>query len=176
MVVQSINELLDFIYPGLKSSNTLPPPDFFHDQAILTARNGDVNQINHDVLRMLGGAETILFSADKVVTKSGADASTAQYPVELLRSLDTPGLPPGELHIKISCPLILLVNLSPSRGLCNGTQIVLCQASHCVLEVLILGGSHNGSITLIPRVSLTPNSDGSNFPFVLRHCQCQEYG
>ena len=171
MVVQSINELLDFVYPGLKSGNTLPPPDFFHDRAILAARNGDVNRINHDVLRMLGGTETILFSADKVVTESGADASTAQYPVELLRSLDAPGLPPGELHIKIGCPLILLVNLSPSRGLCNGTRMVLRRASHRVLEVSILGGSHNGSIALIPRVSLTPNPDGSDFPFVLRRCQ-----
>ena len=171
MVVQSINELLDFVYPGLKSSNTLPPPDFFHDRAILAARNGDVNRINHNVLRMLGGTETILFSADKVVTESGADASTAQYPVELLRSLDAPGLPPGKLHIKIGCPLILLVNLSPSCGLCNGTRMVLRQASHHVLEVSILGGSHNGSIALIPQVSLTPNSDGSDFPFVLRRCQ-----
>ena len=99
---------------------------------------------------MLGGEETILFSADKVVTKLGADATAAQYPVELLQSLDTPRLPPSELHVKIGCPLILLVNLAPSCGLCNGTQMVLCQVTHRVLEVLILGGSHNGSIALIP--------------------------
>ena len=98
-------------------------------------------------------------------------AMTTWYPVEVLRSLDAPGLPPGELCVKIGCPLILLVNLAPSRGLCYGTQMVLRRVSHHVLEVLIIGGSHSGSIALISRVSLTPNSDGSDFPFVLRRCQ-----
>ena len=169
MVVHSISELLDFVYPGLDGS--LPSSDFFKDRAILAARNGDVTQINHNVLEMLSGREVILFSADTVVAEAGADRLAARYPVELLRSLDAPGLPPGELCIKIGCPLILLVNLAPSRGLCNGTRMVLRRASGRVLEVSILGGSYNGAIALIPRVSLTPNSDGNDFPFILRRRQ-----
>ena len=171
MVVNSVTELLDFVYPGIKGNNTLPTQDFFRDRAILAARNGDVNQMNHDVLEMLHGEETVFFSADKVVTESGADGAETRYPVELLRSLDAPGLPPGELHVKVGCPLILLVNLAPSRGLCNGTRMVLRRASSRILEVSIVGGSHDGSIALIPRVSLTPNSDGNDFPFVLRRRQ-----
>lgn len=171
MVASCPSELLDFVYPGLKGSDALPTQDFFRDQAILAARNADVNRMNHDVLEMLKGEEVVLFSADKVVTESGADGHTARYPVELLQSLDAPGLPPGELRVKIGCPLILLVNLAPSRGLCNGTRVVLRRTSHRILEVSIVGGSHNGSIALIPRVSLVPNSDGSNFPFVLRRRQ-----
>ena len=171
MVVDSVGKLLDFVYPGLKDRNTPPTQDFFRDRAILAARNGDVNQMNYDVLKMLNGEEIVLFSADRVVTETGADGTTMRYPVELLRSLDAPGLPPGELHIKIGCPLILLVNLAPSRGLCNGTRMVLRRASHRVLEVSIVGGSHNGSIALIPRISLTPNSDGNDFPFILRRRQ-----
>lgn len=171
MVVGSVPELLNFVYPGLTGNGTLPTQDFFRDRAILAARNVDVNQMNHEVLEMLDGEEIVLFSADKVVTESGADAAAAYYPVELLRSLDAPGLPPGELRVKIGCPLILLVNLAPSRGLCNGTRMVLRRASHRVLEVSIVGGSHDGSMALIPRVSLTPNSDGSDFPFVLRRRQ-----
>ena len=169
MIVNSVTDLLDFVYPGLNGS--LPSCDFFKDRAILAARNADVTHVNHDALEMLSGEEVVFFSADTVVTESGADGSTARYPVELLRSLDAPGLPPGELRVKIGCPLILLVNLAPSRGLCNGTRMVLRQASHRVLEVSILGGSHHGSIALIPRVSLTPNSDGSDFSFVLRRRQ-----
>ena len=171
MVVNSVRELLDFVYPGLKGGDALPTQDFFRDRAILAARNGDVNQMNHDVLEMLNGEESIFFSADKVITESGADAAETRYPVELLQSLDAPGLPPGKLHVKIGCPLILLVNLAPSRGLCNGTRMVLRRASSRILEVSIVGGSHNGSIALIPRVSLTPNSDGNDFPFVLRRRQ-----
>lgn len=169
MIVNSINDLLDFVYPGL--SDSLPSPDFFKDRAVLAARNGDVTQINHNILDMLGGEVVIFFSVDAVVAEPGADRFAANYPVELLRSLDALGLPPDELRIKTGCPLILLVNLAPSRGLCNGTRMVLRRASSRVLEVLILGGSHNGSTALIPRVSLTPNSDSSDFPFILRRRQ-----
>jgi hypothetical protein len=126
--------------------------------------------MNHDVLEMLTGEEVVLFSADTVVTELGADAAMARYPLEILQSLNALGLP-GELRVKIGCPLILSVNLSPSCGLCNGTRMVLCRVSHRILEVSIVGGSHNRSIALIPRVSLVPNSNGSDFSFVLRRHQ-----
>ena len=44
-----------------------------------------------------------------------------------------------ELHIKIGCPLILLWNLDPSQGLCNGTQMILWHAYCHLLEVEIIG-------------------------------------
>ena len=56
----------------------------------------------------------------------------------------TPGMPPGEIHLKVGCPLILLWSLAPIRGLCNGTRMVVVHAESCVLEVKILGGDHNG--------------------------------
>ena len=45
--------------------------------------------------------------------------------------------------------------------------MILRRVSHRVLEVSVIGGGHDGSVALIPQVSLTPNSDGSDFPFVL---------
>lgn len=82
------------------------------------------------------------------------------YPIEFLRSLNPSGLPPGELRIKVGCPLILLRNLSPARGLCNGTRMVVTRMSDRILEARIVGGDHNGEIALIPRIPLIPSNNG----------------
>ena len=82
------------------------------------------------------------------VYEAGADGVDEAIPVEYLRVLDASGLPPGELAVKIGCPLILLCNLAPSRGLCNGTRMTLLWTTQHVLEVQILGGDHNGQISL----------------------------
>ena len=58
--------------------------------------------------------------------------------------------------MKIGCPLILLRNLAPAQGLCNGTRLVLTRAAGRVLEVLILGGDHDGEVAFIPRIAVIP--------------------
>ena len=45
---------------------------------------------------------------------------------------------------QFNSPLILLQNLSPAHGLCNGTQMILTRTSTRVLEVKIIGGKHHG--------------------------------
>ena len=49
-----------------------------------------------------------------------------EYPPEFLHSLNDSGLPPHELKLKKNCPVILLRNLNPAAGLCNGTRFGEC--------------------------------------------------
>ena len=76
----------------------------------------------------------------------------------------------GELHIKVGCPLILLRNLAPIRGLCNGTRMVVIRATRWVLEVKLIGGDHHGEHAFIPRIVLVP-SDQAAMPFSMRRLQ-----
>lgn len=82
-----------------------------------------------------------------------------------------PGLPPGELSLKVGCPLILLRNLSPDRGLCNGTRMILRRAGDRVLEVEVIGGQFHGEVAFIPRITLTPSGKDAEFAFTLRRRQ-----
>jgi hypothetical protein len=120
---------------------------------------------------MSGEARTY-FSADKIIEEIGADGPGGDetlIPVEFLRSLNLGSLPPGELSLKVGCPLILLRNLSPARGLCNGTRMILIRMSDRVLECKLVGGDHNGDMVLIPRISLTPsNTTDFSFKFCRR--------
>jgi len=49
---------------------------------------------------------------------------------------------------------MLLHNLDPSQGLCNGTRLLITCTSIHVLEGCILGGEHDGKPMLIPHIIL----------------------
>ena len=55
------------------------------------------------------------------VNTAEGDVETESYPVEYLNSLNFGGIPPSRLEVKPGVPLMLLRNIDPQRGLCNGT-------------------------------------------------------
>lgn len=172
MLCHTDNDLIQSIYGDISSSISPPPPDYFTNRVILAPRNEDVHAVNTRVLSILPGEERTYLSADSYEQESGADANEPlNLPVEFLRTLNTSGLPLGELHLKTGCPLILLRNLSPARGLCNGTRMTLLRMSPKVLEVRLMGGEHDGEITFIPRITLTPSISHTDFAFKLRRRQ-----
>ena len=140
MRVPDVECLITSIYPHIEDA--VPPPMYFLDRVILAPRNTDVNQLNMDILNRMPGSAKVFHSADSIESTDTHEDNAV--PVEFLRSIETPGLPPGELHLKPGCPLILLRNLAPTRGLCNGTRMIFKRATGRVLEVEILGGKHHG--------------------------------
>jgi ATP-dependent exoDNAse (exonuclease V) alpha subunit len=114
----------------------------------------------------------LFVSADCVISEPGADDDTTlQYPLEYLRSLRPSGLPAGEIRLKKGCPVILLRNLAPLRGLCNGTRCIILEMSQRVLEVQIMGGQYDGRREFIPRIALTPSNNNGQFAFLLKRRQ-----
>ena len=64
---------------------------------------------------------------------------------------------------------MLLHNLGPSNGLCNGTCIVLLEVGTIVLRCHIFGGDNAGKVVFIPRMTLEPSAE--SLPIELSHCQ-----
>ena len=170
MCSNNIEALTNFVYPNLESTPP-PPPNYFLNRMILAPRNSDVDTVNETLLDRMSGDAKTYYSADQNVYESGAD-DHRYLPLtpEFLRSVKSTSLPPGELRIKIGCPLILMRNLSPSNGLCNGSRMVVINMSERVLQVQLIGGDHNGELALIPRISLIPTST-PNFTFKIKRCQ-----
>jgi hypothetical protein len=165
----SVNDLLNAIYPGITVLDPRENNDqYFLERTVLNARNDDVDELNEQVLQRLGGDEKIFDGADSVVTERGVDGDV-QYPVEYLNTINVSGLPLAKLKLKIGAPIMILRNIDPSQGLCNGTRAILTRASGRVLEVRIIGGDHAGKKAFIPRITIsTSNSD---LPFELRRRQ-----
>jgi hypothetical protein len=158
--------LLHSIYPGI-NSDPPPPPDYFLNRMILAPRNSDVWEMNEQILGHMPGQARQYIAVDQVIQEAGADPVDADpIPVEFLRSITTSTLAPGELNLKVGCPAILLRNLAPTRGLCNGTRMIITRMRDRVLEVQLLGGDHDGEMAMIPRISMVPPiSEGLAFRF-----------
>jgi len=112
MRVHDYNTLIHYIYPNI--DKLLPPPSYFLDRILLTPRNCDVDDLNKAILNRFPRKESIFYSADALETEPGVYSDSHNVPVKYLRSIEASGLPPGELHVKEGCPLILLWNLAPA--------------------------------------------------------------
>ena len=63
---------------------------------------------------------------------------------------------------------MVLWNLNPGEGVCNGTRAVVTRMSDRVLEARLLTGEHAGSTTFIPRLSIIPSNTQVPFDFCRR--------
>ena len=166
-----LNLLFNFLIRFLAKSRhpVATPPDYFLKRIILAACNSDVEDLNADVLGKMYSDCRTYYSADLIVTEAGADDDLEEepFPPEFLCTLSASGLLPGELQLKVGCPLILLCNLAPGIGLCNGTHMVLLRTTPKVLEVCLIGGDHDGDIAMIPHTMSTPSGWNVDFSFKL---------
>jgi len=165
-----MDDLTSSIYPGI-DSNPPPPPDYFLNRMILAPRNVDVRDINEKILESMSGEPRQFVSADEVMQEAGADPEDEEpIPIEYLRAIQSSNLPPGELNLKVGAPVILLRNLAPSRGLCNGTRMIITRMKDRVLEARLIGGEHDGEIVMIPRISMVPTMS-AEFTFRFKRLQ-----
>lgn len=168
MRVPDSETLIHQIYPNI--NELLPPPSYFLERIILAAQNSDVDDINAAILTRFPGPETTLYSADSIETEPGIFSDYHDFPVEYLCTINTSGLPSGELHVKSGCPLILLHNLAPAHGLCNGTCLLLNRVTGHILKVQILSGEHHSELSFIPYIGLIPSTQ-AGLTFQLRRRQ-----
>ena len=76
---------------------------------------------------------------------------------------------PLSSHVKVYASIILLRNLDPTRGMCNGTRLTVKAFLYRIIDAEIATGVHKGKRVFIPRIPMTPSD--SDFPFVLRRRQ-----
>ncbi|ODM86919.1 ATP-dependent DNA helicase pif1 [Orchesella cincta] len=137
-------------------------------RAILCPRNDDTLRINETILSQLNGSTKTYYSVD-TVTNCETEEERQLYPVEFLNSLTPMGMPPHQLNLKIGSCVMLLRNMNPKRGLCNGTRLVVERLGSNIIDCVIFSGDQKGSRVFIPRMCL--DADDSDLPFQLRRKQ-----
>ena len=95
---------------------------YYSDKAILCPKNVDVDQFNENILQTLPGKAHTYQSADAVQI---GDDQGLHVTTEFLNKITLSGLPPHLLTVKVGCVMMLLRNLNPKHGLCNGTRIII---------------------------------------------------
>jgi len=156
----SLKELIEKVFPNLEGN--LADPEWLTGRSILTPTNKQRHRINETMVEMAPGREVRLRSAD--VVDNAQDA--ASFSVEYCNSLDPTGLPQHEIILKPGVPVMLIRNLNPSAGLCNGTRMIFSHMSpngrvmYCKLKDEVSG---QYSLVAIPRICLRPKE--KEYPF-----------
>ena len=159
----AIKELIHAIFPSIEDN--VYSSDYIISRAILSTKNDSVDEINNQMIEIFQGEEKVYYSFDEA-----EDDQRNFYPVEFLNSLNVSGLPPHKLRLKIGCPIILLRNIDPSHGLCNGTRLICKGFMRNVIDAEIAVGQHAGKRVFLPRIPLTLSEDDM-FPFKLKRKQ-----
>ncbi|GBN05600.1 hypothetical protein AVEN_273764-1 [Araneus ventricosus] len=121
-------------------------------------------EINNKVLEFMPGNETVYKAVDMIIREDSQDQLT--FPEEFLNSLTPIGLPPYELKLKIGCIIMLLRNLAPSKGLCNGTHLIVTKLQQNIIQSKSIDGIEP---FLSPRIPLIPSQ--TNMPFKFKRMQ-----
>jgi ATP-dependent DNA helicase PIF1 len=151
--IQNLDGLISFVYClGCESED---PSSYFSNHAILCPTNEVVAKINVKMIEQLTSQEMSYYSSDSI-DDSTANHSTmeALYPTEFLNTLFVTVPPNHILNVKIDVPVMLLRNDS-SRGLCNGTRLIVTQLIGRVIEGEIITGKAKGTKAYIPHIITT---------------------
>ncbi|KAK8935753.1 hypothetical protein KSP39_PZI013236 [Platanthera zijinensis] len=159
----SINVLINTVFSDITCSAT--DSDYWEDRALLATLNDDVTLLNDKCLNLLLGDEITYYSFDSV-----DDDSSNLYPQEFLNSISPGTLPAHKLSLKKGSPIMLLRNLNPHIGLCNGSRLLCRHFSRNIIEAEILTGQQKGKSVFLPRIPQKHAGD-FNMPFELTRKQ-----
>lgn len=143
----SLSSFTDMVFPNLH--NLVNNPISLVNRAILCPTNDAVDEVNDILLNKMPGCMTQYYNID--TTKHASEQ--VQYE-DYLHVLSPSGLPPHILKLKPGCPIMLLRNLNPIEGLCNGTRLFCKGLQPRVIHAEICMGPFKGKETFIPRIPL----------------------
>ncbi|KAK9713953.1 hypothetical protein RND81_06G060800 [Saponaria officinalis] len=138
-----LHEVVNEIY--LDFINSGKDDNYLRERAILTPLNETADTVNDFMTKLIPG----------------------EY--NYLNSLHLQGLPNHELKLKKGMPVMLLRNINPSQGLCNGTRLIITRTGKFIIEARVITGSKVGTQVLIPRIMVT--STDPKIPFILKRRQ-----
>jgi hypothetical protein len=165
---RKLESLISFVY------GTPPEPsqlaDYLCERAILAPTNEVAAAINAEIIGKITTDEMSYYSSDSIDDPtSNCCTLESLYPQEFLNTIKMGGLPNHHLQLKIGVPIMLLRNFSPSKGLCNGTRLIVTQLTHRIIEAQIITGKAKGTKAYIPRVIST--SADPKWPFKIKRRQ-----
>ena len=131
----------------------------------MAPKNVNVDDINDLAYSIFPGEGRSYISNNKIIDSDDPEGASATYPVKFLHSIATIGVPRHELQLKIGMSIILLRNLDPDRGLCNGTKLYVTALHDHIIGVRRIDQGYNGDEYFLPRINMCTTED--KYPFIL---------
>ncbi|XP_027072018.2 uncharacterized protein [Coffea arabica] len=155
----SLDRLLDSVFSDLRIYSC--DPYLMINRCILSAMNSAVDDVNQTIIDRFPGQPYTYTSTDRTLN----ERDQGDYE-DFLNSLNPKGLPPHKLILKNNCPVILIRNLNPAEGLCNGTRLICRELKQNTICAEIAVGQHRGKTVLLPRIPLqSADNEKNGIPF-----------
>ncbi|XP_071714753.1 uncharacterized protein [Rutidosis leptorrhynchoides] len=151
----AIDTLVNSTYPSILDH--LGDGNFFSSKAILAPTNEEVDSINEHILTFIDDEERVYYSSDSLTLDEENDTWAQQvYSPEVLNGLKVPGVPNHKLTLKRGVPIMLLRNMDQSKGLYNGTTLIVERMGDHTIEARIITDHFFGNLTYIARMVIAP--------------------
>ena len=145
--LKSMRKFCQEIFPNIENNINLP--GWLEGRTILAPTNKEVDTLNDSGIK--------LQSADTLENPEDAFRFNSEY----LHTLRPNGFPQHILNLKSGMPIMLLRNINPRQGLCNGTRLIFDRSiENKLLQCRIV---ESGRVVLIPRITFIPKP--TEFPF-----------
>ena len=143
------------IFPDLMTN--LKINGWLEGRAILAPTNKEVDALNDIIQEWITDRGIMLPSADTLENPN----DVFRFNTEYLNTLTPSGFPKHLLHLKPGMPLMILRNINPRQGLCNGTRVIFDKCiNNKLLQCRIV---ETNEVVLIPRITFIPKVN--KFPF-----------
>ena len=157
-----IDSLIAKVYPDL--NRNVGNAQYLNKRAVLCPTNDDVDEVNNRIMSAIDGESRDFLSQDSVIDDEDGRGENL-FPVEFLQGLKSSSLPPHRLRLTVGCPIILLRNIMPPEGLCNGTRLICTSFTRYILKATIITGTHAGAQVSVPRIPMCPSDLDMPFKF-----------
>ena len=152
---QAMKEFCDKVFPNM--AENIGDRSWLKGRAILATTNKEVAMINEVLCSKLPGTGEVFRSADELLNSD----DVLRFNTEYLNSLTPNGFPSHILNLKPGMVLMLLRNLNPREGLCNGTKLLFEKVlDNKVLQCSVMGSERK---VFVPRIILIPKP--GEYPF-----------
>uniref|UniRef100_UPI00358E4B35 ATP-dependent DNA helicase PIF1-like n=1 Tax=Myxine glutinosa TaxID=7769 RepID=UPI00358E4B35 len=168
IMCETLQDMLNFVYPPTPGApNLMQDPVYMSERCCLTPLNEDSHQINDLILQQLPTPVHTYLSTDSVLSDDPEEV--AAYAIEFLNAQTPNGLPKHKLELKLGATIILMRNINPKKGLCNGTRLIVRDLQRHVICAAILSTEYRGQYVMLPKIAIS--SQDSPLPITIVRCQ-----
>ena len=145
---QAMKKFSKEIFPDIEEN--IRDPSWLEGKAVQAPTNKEVDAINELIMDWIPGESTMLSSADSLENPE----DSFRFNIEYVHTLAPNGIPSHILTLKPGMPVMLMRNLNPREGLCNGTKLIYQRIlDNKLLQCKIVGTERT---VFIPRITFIP--------------------
>ena len=153
MVMEDKESVVDKVYGDIKGNEL--NSSYFERRCILTHTSDDADDINRMVLAMNEYKEYTYWGED-----TPEEENVGEMHVGVHNGMNTPGIPPQELKLKVGCVVMVMRNICPPSLSCGTRLMVTNLVGENLVIGKILGGTYSGHRVFITRITVR-STDGS---------------